>query len=968
MTGPLRERDDALAMIAAETGRARTGRGRLVLLRGATGTGRTALLEAATHLAADDGMRVLRARCSPGVPRGQLSTVRQLLAGAPGRARTVPGMPTGPGHPVPGAPTPVLAEAELLWAELCEYAAAGPVLLAVDDVHFADDASRLWFAEAARRIDDLAVLLVATERSQYDVEQRPAGLAHALPPDLVRAHTLAPLGPDAAADLVRDARPDATGEWIDSVVRAGARNPLLLRALLEDLAGAPPYAVPESCAALYPGTYPAAVAWWLESAGPDTTRLARTLAALEEQAPAREGDTPGRGVIPGTSPAPGPDVSPGTSPAPGPDVSPGTSPAPGPDVSPDVLAGAARTGTPRATGWLAAMTGLGLLVNGPGNTARYPHPLLRDAVLADWPVARRQEAHQAAAETMLHRGERAEPVARQLLHADAVGAPWVPTVLGDAATAALGECRVDDAVGFLRRALREPLPDGSRRRVLTELGSLEYASAVAADGVPHLAEALDLPLTPHERAHTAIALGTALFGRGESGAGAEVLHSVTGQLAGHPEPARAARAAYILLSDQNLAMRREAYEWLADAAEHSPESVGPAGRALLLRHAVTAGACSALQATGRIRALLAEPADPLSEPVLLGTVAAVAQWADELDEADRLVDRGLVGQGPALLHPTHHALHNTRIDIVAARGSYARVLAVSRTRPAALRRRGPANIDAHALVALVETGRAQEAERFAESFDLRGAADSWELNRFLYARGLFRASRGDPAGALHDFLECGRRQATRAVISPVVTPWRTAAAECRLRLGERRHAVALAEEELRLAGVWRTPRTMGRALRVLGLAVGGVRGRELLGEAVDVLRGSPAAAELVEALLARGRALLADGEPTQGRELLREAAARAGRLGAVRLRHSAEQALASTGFHPATRSGALTAGEARVARLAADGRTNREIAERVQVALRTVETHLTHTYRKLGIRRRTELAKALDAVDAPTRE
>ncbi|MGW7416630.1 AAA family ATPase [Streptomyces sp. NPDC054863] len=925
MTGPLRERADALAMIAAETGRARTGRGRLVLLRGATGTGRTALLEAATHLAADDGMRVLRARCSPGGTRGPLTTVRKLLTDASGSARTVP-RAVGP---LPGAPAHA-ADAERFWEDLCGYAAAGPVLLAVDDVHLADDASRLWFAETARRIDDLPVLVVATERSQYDVEQRPAGLAHALPPDLVRAHTLAPLGQDAAGALVRDARPDATDEWVASVVRAGARNPLLLRALLEDLAGAPPYAVPESCAALYPGAYAAAVSWWLESAGADTTRLARTLAALE-QPPAREGG------------------------------------AAGPGVGPDVLAGAARAEPPRTAGWLAAMTGLGLLVGGPG-AARYPHPLLRDAVLADWPAARRQEAHRVAAETMLQRGERAEPVARQLLHADAVGDPWAPTVLGDAATAALGESRVDDAVGFLRRALREPLPDGHRQRLLTELGSLEYASAVAADGVPHLSEALGLPVTPHERAHTAIALGTALFGRGETGAGAEVLQSVTGQLTGHPEPARAARAAYILLSDQNLAMRREAYEWLADAAEHSPDAVGPAGRALLLRHAATAGACSARQATRRIRALLAEPADPLSEPFLLGTVAAVAQWTDELDEADRLVDRGLVGQRPSLLHPTHHSLHNTRIDIAAARGSYDRLLAVSRARPAALRRRGPANIDAHALVALVETGRAAEAERFAEGFDLHEAADSWELNRFLYARGLFRASRGDVTGALHDFLECGRRQATRAVISPVVTPWRTAAAECQLRLGQRHHAVALAEEELRLAGVWRTPRTMGRALRVLGLAVGGVRGRELLGEAVEVLRGSPAAAELGEALLARGRELIAADEPAQGRELLREAAARAGRLGAVRLRDRAERALGASGFHPATRTGALTAGEDRIARLAADGRTNAEMAEVLDVALRTVETHLTHTYRKLGIRRRTELGRALDALDSQTRE
>ena len=77
----------------------------------------------------------------------------------------------------------------------------------------------------------------------------------------------------------------------------------------------------------------------------------------------------------------------------------------------------------------------------------------------------------------------------------------------------------------------------------------------------------------------------------------------------------------------------------------------------------------------RIRALLAQPADPLAEPFLLGTAAAVAQWADELDEAERLVRRGLAGQRPSLLHPMHEALLNVRVDIAAARGAYAELLA-----------------------------------------------------------------------------------------------------------------------------------------------------------------------------------------------------------------------------------------------------------------------------------------------------
>ena len=96
-----------------------------------------------------------------------------------------------------------------------------------------------------------------------------------------------------------------------------------------------------------------------------------------------------------------------------------------------------------------------------------------------------------------------------------------------------------------------------------------------------------------------------------------------------------------------------------------------------MRYAATAGLVSAQDAMVQVRALLAEPADPLAEPFLLGTAAAVAQWADELDEAERLVERGLARQSPALLHPMHRAMVNTRADIAAARGDQAALLAAA---------------------------------------------------------------------------------------------------------------------------------------------------------------------------------------------------------------------------------------------------------------------------------------------------
>ncbi|MGY5044380.1 LuxR C-terminal-related transcriptional regulator [Streptomyces sp. 900105755] len=904
MTQPSPELAAAMHLLAEEAERTLAGSGRLVLLRGATGTGRTTVLEAAAEQASTLGLKVLRARCSPGDTPISFSTVLQLLGPVPEFADLA----------VDGDERSTAAG---LWRVLRAYAEVSPLLVAVDDVHLADAPSHRWLVESARHIDRLPILLVVSERSQYDLDPPALGFTHTLPPALVRTHTLAPLAPATAAARVRAVFPDASRFWVDACVRAAAGSPLLLGALLDDLAESRHRDVPETTAALYPGAYPAAVQWWLDSAGPITTEVARALAVLEED--------PGTGL-------------------------------PESEITP-LLADLADADPVRVAGWLTAMTNLGLLTLGADGRPHFPHPLLRDAVLAGVPAARRRTAHRAIAEAMLRQDAPAEAVARQLLATGPVDAPWAPALLRDAAAVALYEDRAEDAVAYLRRALEEPLPDDHRQRLLTELGSLEYAAPRSTAAIPRLAEAVRLPAAPQDRVRAAVALGTALTGRGRTRKAVELLRSVNGELDGHPDLVRTLHTASVLLSDQDQEVRQEVYRRLSETADRSPELVGTAGQALLVRHAASAGLTSARDAMRQLRALLAEPADPLTEPFLVGTAATVAQWADELDEADRLVDRGLAGQRPDLLHPMHQALLNSRTDIAAARADHTRPATV----PDAVT---PSNADAHALIALVETGRGARAADLVAGIDLRESPDSWELNRFLYARGVVRAAAGDPAAALHDFLECGRRQTARDVISPVVTPWRTAAAECRLALDRPLEAIALAEEELRLARIWGTARTVGRALRVLGTATGGRRGLELTEEAVRLLRdGGPAGTEPALALIALGRQLMAAGEGARARDCLREAAEHAERQGAVRLSELTEEILRKGGARsPRRRTGAasLTGSERRIAELAAEGRTNVEIAAALHLARRTVETHLTHTYRKLGIRRRGDLRPALD--------
>jgi DNA-binding CsgD family transcriptional regulator len=153
------------------------------------------------------------------------------------------------------------------------------------------------------------------------------------------------------------------------------------------------------------------------------------------------------------------------------------------------------------------------------------------------------------------------------------------------------------------------------------------------------------------------------------------------------------------------------------------------------------------------------------------------------------------------------------------------------------------------------------------------------------------------------------------------------------------------------------------ALRVAGLARGGDEGVRLLEESADVLSGSPALLERARSLADLGAALRRAGRRADAREPLSEALDLAARCGARPLAARAREELRAAGARPRRgwRRGveALTPSELRIARLAAAGQTNREIAHELYVTLKTVEGHLAHAYGKLGIAGRAELPGAL---------
>ena len=155
---------------------------------------------------------------------------------------------------------------------------------------------------------------------------------------------------------------------------------------------------------------------------------------------------------------------------------------------------------------------------------------------------------------------------------------------------------------------------------------------------------------------------------------------------------------------------------------------------------------------------------------------------------------------------------------------------------------------------------------------------------------------------------------------------------------------------------------VGSALRILGM-LRRAEGIPELQQAVAVLEGSTARLEHARALASLGTALRLDRRPTEAREPLGRALEIATTAGAVPLVERARAELAAAGGRPRANAqtgvASLTASERRVADLAAGGQTNKDIAQALYVTPKTVEVHLSNSYRKLGIRSRRELVEAL---------
>jgi DNA-binding CsgD family transcriptional regulator len=267
--------------------------------------------------------------------------------------------------------------------------------------------------------------------------------------------------------------------------------------------------------------------------------------------------------------------------------------------------------------------------------------------------------------------------------------------------------------------------------------------------------------------------------------------------------------------------------------------------------------------------------------------------------------------------------------------------------------------------ALLEQGEADEAARVIDQGDFpeQLPVDQVPLVWFRLSRGRLRIETGSPARGVEELLQVGETVRLVPFDNPSSVPWRSWAAEGLRLLDRNDEAGTLAGEELALARRWGDPYAIGASLRVLGLVEGGTAGIRLLQEAVEMLAGSEARLEHARALVDLGAALRRANQRTEARELLREAVDLARKVGALGLAARANEEIAATGARPRkilqTGLDALTASERRVAQLAADGMSNKEIAQTLFVTIKTVEVHLSHAYRKLEISSRAQLGKAL---------
>lgn len=930
------EREHELAAVEAALEAARDGDGSLVLVEGPPGIGKSSILAASARSAARSGWRVLQARGTElerGLPFGvvlQVLThalrpleqpVRERLLSGPA-ALVRPLLERGAVGPASPGADPSLALFHGLYWLLADVADEQPTALVVDDLHWADPASVRCLGYLAQRLEGLPLVVVAAAHPALGRDD-PVEVLRALP--AARRLRPLPLSEVAAARLVRQAYPSAEKAFVTACVAAAGGTPLYLRELLRELPARGLRGTAAEAPAIEnvgPASLERRMRAELARHGAAVTRLAQAAAIVGEGGSLRHAA---------------------------------------------LTAGVDRDGLPAATD---ALLRSGVLDR--ADTIAFSHPVVRAVLYEAVPAGERAAMHWRVARALRAEAAPAELVASHLLPAQRTGEGWVVAALHEAARSALARGAPEVAAAQLRRALDEGPDAPLKATLLAELGAA-MARTGAPEAVDRLREARELLPAPRERAEATLNLAQAL--------------SLLGRL---PEAVRElARSADALRDDTpELWLRLEA-ELYSLGTLHA--DLYPAAVERLL------GIGDRLDgSTPAERLVLADLAFVLQQRG--ATVAEVVRVC-ELALAGEQLLREATSDSPAFQLAVFaycmcdrvagsEALLDAALEDARRRGSAFGFAVSSAQRARARLRRGcvpEAEADAQAAVALVREHGWQAAlpvahARLANALIERGAlaaadevlaevaAAGDHLERFLWAEVLYhratlRQAQGADEDALKDLRSLDRFFGSFGIEHPVGMPYRSQTAVVLGRLGERDEARRLLERELELARAYGALRPVGVALRAQGLMEGDAEGTALLEQAVAVLEGCPDRLEHARALVDLGASLRRGRQRRSGRARLREGLELAERCGALALVQRAEDELAASGARrtrlPSSGIDSLTPSERRIAEMAREGLTNRQIAQALFVTVRTIETHLTHAYRKLGIGSRAELAAVL---------
>jgi DNA-binding NarL/FixJ family response regulator len=596
-----------------------------------------------------------------------------------------------------------------------------------------------------------------------------------------------------------------------------------------------------------------------------------------------------------------------------------------------------------------------------GERLGFVHPVVREVIYEELGGARRRVMHLDAARVLRDADAPAERIAAQLLRAERSREPWVVDALRGAAQEATARAAHAQSATYLGRAVDAANAD-ERPQIMRELAAAEHRAG-RVDAISHQQLAMESS-QGRERADAALEL-----------------------------------SAYLMAAERD----RDALAAADDALAYAEGDQRPRLIAFAAAFA-QAGVFDAADARMEALEALAAESESLAPPA--STVLAVCRFARNdrsmIEQLDREMRDVIEGRARSLelwfyaawalmaceREATVIEFARALREKAAARGSVTGLaMANSALAAAALRLGDLVAAEAHGHAALEASTRAPVSRQYVQLScgvtlvtlleqdgppeDLApvlGLVDE-DTCTFphvlpLWARARVRLAQGDTAGAIQDLRRCAERCLPGGIVDTGWAPWRSDLALALSRASEPGdEPPALIDEELRLATESGANRARGIALRARGLLVGGDDGVELLSEAVDVLADTSARLEHVRAQVDFGAALRRRRNRQLARAPLSEALETSLRLGARALAARAHEELTASGARPRNpyRRGvdSLTVSERRVARIAAAGRTNREIAEELYVSLKTVESHLRSVYSKLGIAGRPELAEAL---------